>query len=85
LRERPEEIPVLVEYFLALYRLKHGGGPRQISPASLERLRRYGWLGNVRELQNVMQRIVVLGTESVIGRARLARAAIVDVRERRAE
>jgi transcriptional regulator with GAF, ATPase, and Fis domain len=66
LRERREEIPILVEHFLAVYRVKHRGGPRQVSRASLERLQRYTWPGNVRELQNVIQRIVVLGTESVV-------------------
>jgi DNA-binding NtrC family response regulator len=66
LRERPEEIPTLVEHFLALYRRKHGGGPPQVSRASIERLTRYPWPGNVRELQNVIQRIVVLGSESVV-------------------
>jgi transcriptional regulator with PAS, ATPase and Fis domain len=66
LRERPEEIPFLVEHFLALYRRKHRGGPREVTPAALERLRRYSWPGNVRELENVIQRIVVLGTEAVV-------------------
>jgi len=66
LRERSEEIPVLVEYFLALYRSKHQSGPRQVTRDSLERMQRYSWPGNVRELQNVIQRIVVLGTESVV-------------------
>jgi transcriptional regulator with PAS, ATPase and Fis domain len=66
LRERPEEIPTLVEHLLALYRRKHGGGPPQVSRASLERLTRYPWPGNVRELQNVIQRIVVLDSESVV-------------------
>jgi two-component system response regulator AtoC len=66
LRERPEEIPLLVAHFLALYGRKHGNGPRQLSPASLERLQQYTWPGNVRELQNVIQRIVVLDSESVV-------------------
>jgi two-component system, NtrC family, response regulator AtoC len=66
LRERPEEIPILVEHFLALYRRKHGGGPSEVSQAALEHLWRYSWPGNVRELENVVQRIVVLGTESVV-------------------
>jgi two-component system response regulator AtoC len=66
LRERPEEIRILVEHFLALYGRIHGGGPRQLSAATLERLWRYSWPGNVRELENVIQRIVVLGTESVV-------------------
>lgn len=65
LRERPEEIPLLVEHFLTLYRRKHGGGPEQVSPATLDQFWRYSWPGNVRELENVIQRIVVLGTESV--------------------
>jgi transcriptional regulator with GAF, ATPase, and Fis domain len=66
LRERAEEIPILVDHFLALYGRKHGGGPRQVSAATLERLWRYSWPGNVRELENVIQRIVVLGTEAVV-------------------
>jgi len=66
LRERPEEIPILIEYFLAVYRHKHGGGPRQLSRATMEQLRRYSWPGNVRELENIIQRIVVLGTETVL-------------------
>jgi two-component system, NtrC family, response regulator AtoC len=66
LRERPEEIPVLIEYFLAVYRHKHGAGPRQLSRATLERLGQYTWPGNVRELENIIQRIVVLGTEMVL-------------------
>jgi DNA-binding NtrC family response regulator len=66
LRERPEEIPVLVEHFLALYGRQHGGGPRHVSRETVDRLVRYPWPGNVRELQNVIQRIVVLGTESVV-------------------
>jgi two-component system, NtrC family, response regulator AtoC len=66
LRERPEEIPVLVEHFLVLY---GGGGrrrPPRVSRATLERFLRYSWPGNVRELENIVKRIVVLGTESVV-------------------
>jgi two-component system, NtrC family, response regulator AtoC len=66
LRERREEIPILVEHFLAMYRRKHRSGPREVSLAALERLQRYKWPGNVRELENVIQRIVVLGTETVV-------------------
>jgi two-component system response regulator AtoC len=66
LRERPEEIPVLVEHFLDLYGRKHGRDLPRVSPTTLERLFRYSWPGNVRELENVVQRIVVLGTEAVV-------------------
>jgi two-component system response regulator AtoC len=65
LRERPEEIPILVEHFLAVYGRKHGRHQPHVSPATLERFGRYSWPGNVRELENIVQRIVVLGTETV--------------------
>jgi transcriptional regulator with PAS, ATPase and Fis domain len=66
LRERPEEIPILVEHFLALYGRKHGRDQPRVSPTTLERFCRYSWPGNVRELENIVQRIVVLGTEAVV-------------------
>jgi two-component system, NtrC family, response regulator AtoC len=66
LRERPEEIPTLVEYFLALHGGHNRRRPARLSRATLDRFVRYSWPGNVRELENVVQRIVVLGTESVV-------------------
>jgi two-component system, NtrC family, response regulator AtoC len=66
LRERPEEIPILVEYFLAVYGRKHGRDRPRVEPATLERFVRYSWPGNIRELENVIQRIVVLGTDAVV-------------------
>jgi len=66
LRERMDEIDVLLEYFLNVYGRKYGRTPAPLSRAARERLRRYRWPGNVRELQNVVQRLVLLGTETVI-------------------
>jgi transcriptional regulator with PAS, ATPase and Fis domain len=66
LRERGDEIDILVEYFLKIYSGKYEKTPPPISRATFERLRRYRWPGNVRELQNVVQRLLVLGTEAVI-------------------
>ena len=66
LRERPEEIPILVEYFLAVYGRKHGRDRPRVEPAALERFVRYSWPGNIRELENIIQRIVVLGTDAVV-------------------
>ena len=66
LRERREEIPLLVEHFLERYAQKHGRRPQRVSGKTLDRFMRYSWPGNVRELENVVQRIVVLGTESVV-------------------
>jgi two-component system response regulator AtoC len=66
LRERREEIPGLVEYFLERYAGKHQRRPSRVSAETLERFRRYHWPGNVRELENVVQRLVILGDESVV-------------------
>jgi two-component system response regulator AtoC len=66
LRDRREEIPVLVDYFLERYSQEHGCPPPQVSETTLKRLLQYGWPGNVRELENIVKRIVVLGTEAVV-------------------
>jgi DNA-binding NtrC family response regulator len=59
LRERKEDIPELVAYFLARRR---GAGPRphRMSPAALMRLETYQWPGNIRELENVIERAAIL-------------------------
>ena len=59
LRERREEIPGLVELFLARFNAQYGR-QKQISPETLARLTAYSWSGNVRELENVIRRMVVL-------------------------
>ena len=60
LRERPEDIPTLVEYFLARYNKENGRKMKQVGEEVWERLRAYAWPGNVRELENVIERAVVL-------------------------
>ncbi|MBJ6764129.1 sigma-54-dependent Fis family transcriptional regulator [Myxococcaceae bacterium JPH2] len=52
LRERPEDIPLLMEHFLQRYAAEYGKAPVTFSDAALERLRTYSWPGNVRELEN---------------------------------
>ena len=65
LRERPEDIPALALDLLAKFNAQHGRR-RQISPAAMARLERHAWSGNVRELENVIRRFVVLdGDEPV--------------------
>src|SRR5712672_1532142 len=56
LRERGEDIPVLVEYFINLYARNAGKTFRRINKRTLDRLRSYPWQGNVREVQNVIER-----------------------------
>lgn len=60
LRERKEDIPLLVDYFLHRFRKEVGRNVRGISRKALERMVDYNWPGNVRELQNVLQRAVIL-------------------------
>ncbi|MGC1636407.1 MAG: sigma-54 dependent transcriptional regulator [Candidatus Acidiferrales bacterium] len=60
LRERGEDIALLVEYFIDRYGRKAGKNIRDISKKTLELLRSYAWPGNIRELQNVIERSVLL-------------------------
>jgi len=60
LRQRREDIPMLVEYFVDRYAGKAGKKIRNINAELLERLITYPWPGNIRELQNVIERSVIL-------------------------
>jgi transcriptional regulator with GAF, ATPase, and Fis domain len=60
LRERREDIPVLVEYFIARYAQKAGKTFRRVARQTLDRLRSYSWPGNIRELQNIVERSVIV-------------------------
>jgi DNA-binding NtrC family response regulator len=60
LRERREDIPLLVEYFIDRYARKAGKTIRGINKKSLDLLRSYPWPGNIRELQNVIERSVIV-------------------------
>jgi len=60
LRERREDIPLLVEHFLAKFTCQFGGKSKKIKCEALDILRNYRWPGNVRELENIIERIVTL-------------------------
>jgi PAS domain S-box-containing protein len=65
LRERREDIPLLVAYFIDRYARKAGKRIRDVNKQSLELLESYAWPGNIRELQNVVERsVIVSDTES---------------------
>ena len=66
LRERQEDIPVLVEIFLDESCRAYGQNRKQVSPETLEYLIKHPWPGNVRELRNIAQRLVVTSTSRVI-------------------
>jgi len=60
LRERPEDIPLLVEYLIERYATKTGKRIRKINKSTLTLFQAYDWPGNIRELQNVIERAVIL-------------------------
>ncbi len=66
LRERASDIPILVQYFLELYKEKYNSRVRPPSSQLMTQLQRYHWPGNVRELENLMRRYAILGTEEAI-------------------
>jgi len=66
LRERKEDIPLLVEYFIDRYARKLGKSIRRVHKKTLELLQAYSWPGNIRELQNVIERsTIVCDTEEI--------------------
>lgn len=66
LRERREDIPLLVQYFLQKFRTRYELPALTVSDEAMEKFSQYSWPGNVRELENVIERLVVLGKTEVI-------------------
>jgi DNA-binding NtrC family response regulator len=66
LRERREEIPIFIEYFLDKFSKKYEKKMNPISYKMMKAISHHQWLGNIRELENVIQRFVVLGDEEPI-------------------
>ena len=66
LRERREEIPILVDHFLRRYSSKYGREAPPVSDRLMRGFMEYAWPGNVRELENMVKRIVVLQSEDTI-------------------
>jgi two-component system response regulator AtoC len=66
LRERASDIPELVNYFLEYHNRKYNCRAKPLSAELMGVLRKYHWPGNIRELENLIKRYVILGTEDVI-------------------
>jgi transcriptional regulator with GAF, ATPase, and Fis domain len=73
LRERTDDISLLAEHFLVKFGRRHGRPERRLSPAVLERLRAHPWKGNVRELEHVIENLVLFSDGGVIGEEDLPR------------
>jgi DNA-binding NtrC family response regulator len=66
LRERREDIPLLVERFTEDFSRVYGVEPKRVTPAAIERILQYAWPGNIRELQNAIERAFALSSEPEI-------------------
>ncbi len=66
LRHRKDDIPILATHFLGKYVAQNGGGPRGFTQAALQSLMNMRWDGNVRELENLIERLVVMTSHPVI-------------------
>jgi two-component system, NtrC family, response regulator PilR len=67
LRERREDIPLLVAHFLQKFSKELGKDVRGVTPEAMAVLERYRWPGNIRELENVLERAIVLGAGDMLG------------------
>ena len=68
LRERLDDVPLLVEHFLRLLNAKYARQVRRLTPEAMALLQAYTWPGNVRELRNVLERVYVETSTEIIGR-----------------
>ena len=66
LRERPEDIPILVEHFVRKHEQRTGRRIERVEDGALSALQQYDWPGNVRELENTIERAVVLSPGPVV-------------------
>jgi two-component system nitrogen regulation response regulator NtrX len=72
LRERPEDVQLLADHFMALLAREYGRRPKTFEAEAVAVLRRYGWPGNVRELRNLVERLMIMVPGEVVTAADLA-------------
>lgn len=65
LNDRRDDIPLLVNFFSAKIASEQGTAKKQFSEAALELLKGYNWTGNIRELRNVVERLIILGSDEI--------------------
>jgi two-component system, NtrC family, nitrogen regulation response regulator NtrX len=66
LRERLEDVPLLVEHFNREFSLSNKREPKEFTPAAIERMQNYHWPGNVRELRNTIERVIIMRLDTRI-------------------
>ena len=65
LNERREDIPLLIDHFTRKIAEEHGSAPKIFTPKAIQLLKGYDWTGNIRELRNVVERLIILGSNEV--------------------
>lgn len=82
LRARANDIPALAGYFMELHQARHNVHARPLSPVLIQMLERHSWPGNIRELENLIERYVILGSEDAISTELVKRTqtnAVLDI------
>jgi two-component system nitrogen regulation response regulator NtrX len=78
LRERRDDIPLLVRHFVDLFSRENNFRPKKVTPAAMELLQRYRWKGNIRELRNAVERLIIMTPSDVIDVADIPETIRVD-------
>ncbi len=65
LNERKDDVPLLIDYFSKDIASQHGNAQKIFLPGAIERLKEYDWTGNIRELRNVVERLIILGEDKI--------------------
>ncbi|HET9251932.1 MAG TPA: sigma-54 dependent transcriptional regulator [Candidatus Eisenbacteria bacterium] len=81
LRQRPEDIPLLIAHFAERFCKEHGRPARLFTREALDRLTKYGWPGNVRELKNLVERLLIMTEGETIGLAEVEEVLPADADE----
>ena len=73
MRERRDDIPIIINHFADRLARRNGVSPKEFAPEALARMKTYEWRGNVREIHNVVERLLILSEGDVIGLAEVER------------
>jgi two-component system nitrogen regulation response regulator NtrX len=66
LRERPDDIPLLVRHYMEYFSRENNTRPKRMTSAALEAMQRHRWKGNIRELRNTVERLIIMtGAETI--------------------
>jgi DNA-binding NtrC family response regulator len=65
LNDRREDIPALIEHFASKISLEQGNAVKNFSKSAIKLLQEYDWTGNIRELRNVVERLIILGSSEI--------------------